>query len=120
MLGVANAAHHANASTFCGRCAEVCPVKIPLTKIMRHWRAREYARGLAPKANMFGIAVWAFATKRPWLYRSGTAMIARLLRMLGGKRGHIRSLPLPQGWFAVRDFPAPQGNTFQELWKARP
>ncbi len=119
MLGVANAAHHANASTFCGRCAEVCPVKIPLTKIMRHWRAREYARGLAPKANMFGIAVWACATKRPWLYRSSTAMMARLLRMLG-KRGHIRSLPLPHGWFAVRDFPAPQGKTFQELWRGRP
>jgi L-lactate dehydrogenase complex protein LldF len=120
LMGVANAAHHANASTFCGRCAEVCPVKIPLPKIMRHWRAREYASGLASKVNVFGLAVWAFAAKRPWLYRSGAAMIARLLQMLGGERGHIRSLPLPRGWFAVRDFPAPQGKTFHELWKARP
>jgi L-lactate dehydrogenase complex protein LldF len=44
LLGVAEAHHHPNASTFCGRCAEVCPVKIPLPKIMRHWRAREYAK----------------------------------------------------------------------------
>jgi L-lactate dehydrogenase complex protein LldF len=120
MMGVANAAHHANASTFCGRCAEVCPVKIPLPKIMRHWRAREYASGLAPKAKVFGLAVWAFAAKRPWLYHNGTSMMARLLRMLGGKRGHIRSFPLPRGWFAARDLPAPQGKTFHELWKARP
>jgi hypothetical protein len=28
-------------------------------------------------------------------------------------------MPLMRGWFAVRDFPAPQGKTFQELWKAR-
>ena len=29
-----------NASTFCGRCEEVCPVRIPLPKLMRHWRDR--------------------------------------------------------------------------------
>jgi L-lactate dehydrogenase complex protein LldF len=119
MMGVAKAAHHANASTFCGRCAEVCPVKIPLPKIMRHWRAREYASGLAPKANVFGLNLWAFAAKRPWLYRTGTSLITRMLRLFG-KSGHIRSLPLPRGWFAVRDFPATQGKTFHELWKARP
>jgi L-lactate dehydrogenase complex protein LldF len=120
MLGVAEAAHHANASTFCGRCAEVCPVMIPLPTIMRHWRAREYATGLAPKASVFGLNVWAFAAKRPWLYRMGASFMAWLLRLLGGKRGHIHRLPLPHGWFAVRDFPAPQGQTFQDLWKARP
>jgi L-lactate dehydrogenase complex protein LldF len=119
LLGVANAAHHANASTFCGRCAEVCPVKIPLPKIMRHWRAREYASGLAPKANVFGLGVWAFAAKRPWLYRIGASFAAWMLRILGGKRGHVHSLLLPHGWFAVRDFPAPQGRTFHELWRAR-
>ncbi|MGA9797206.1 MAG: lactate utilization protein B [Rhizomicrobium sp.] len=119
LLGVAQAAHHANASTFCGRCAEVCPVKIPLPKIMRHWRAREYAGGLAPKANVFGLNLWAFAAKRPWLYRIGAALMARMLRWAAGQRGHIRRLPLPHGWFAVRDFPAPQGKTFLELWKAR-
>jgi L-lactate dehydrogenase complex protein LldF len=119
LMGVEIAAHHANASTFCGRCAEVCPVKIPLPKIMRHWRAREYAGGLAPKANVFGLGAWAFAAKRPWLYRIGASFLAWTLRMFGGGRGHVRSLPLPRGWFAVRDFPAPQGRTFHELWKAR-
>ena len=54
LMGVAVAHHHPNASTFCGRCAEVCPVKIPLPKIMRHWRAREYASGLAPEARCSG------------------------------------------------------------------
>jgi L-lactate dehydrogenase complex protein LldF len=119
LLGVAEASHHANASTFCGRCAEVCPVKIALPKIMRYWRAREYAAGLAPKAMTAGLGLWAFAAKRPGLYRFSAKLMARFLKSLGGRRGHIRSLPLPRGWFAVRDFPAPQGKTFQELWSAR-
>jgi len=116
LLGIAQASHHANASTFCGRCAEVCPVKIPLPTIMRHWRAREYASGLAPKMSVFGLGLWAFAAKRPLLYRLAASFAARLLKMFGGRRGHIRALPLMGGWFAVRDLPAPQGKTFQDLW----
>ncbi|MBS0470784.1 MAG: lactate utilization protein [Proteobacteria bacterium] len=118
MMGVAEAAHHANASTFCGRCAEVCPVKIPLPKIMRHWRAVEHADGLAPKAITRGLALWAFAAKRPALYRLGASMVARVLKLMG-RGGAVRSVPMRNGWFAVRDFPAPQGQTFMAQWKAR-
>jgi L-lactate dehydrogenase complex protein LldF len=119
LLGLAEAHHHPNASTFCGRCAEVCPVKIPLPAIMRYWRAREYAAGLAPRSAVFGLSLWAFAAKRPWLYRMSTAIAARLLKLFGGKRGAIRALPLMKGWFAVRDFPAPLGKTFHEMWRRR-
>src|SRR5580658_2684662 len=38
LIGIAEAGHLPNASTFCGRCESVCPVKIPLPKLMRHWR----------------------------------------------------------------------------------
>ena len=81
MMGIAVAHHHPNASTFCGRCAEVCPVKIPLPKIMRYWRAREYADGLAPKPIVWGLSVWAFAAKRPALYRFLTALAKPFVRM---------------------------------------
>jgi L-lactate dehydrogenase complex protein LldF len=118
LLGVAQASHHANASTFCGRCAEVCPVKIPLPKIMRYWRGVEYATGLAPKTTVAGLGLWAFAAKRPALYRFGAKVAARLLKALG-RNGVVRSLPVMRGWFAVRDLPAPAGKTFHELWKAR-
>ena len=119
VLGVAAASHHANASTFCGRCAEVCPVRIPLPKIMRHWRAREYSEGLAPRANVMGLWLWAFAAKRPRLYGVGARLGARILKARAGRRGTVRSLPLMRGWFLVRDFPAPEGRTFQELWRSR-
>ncbi len=118
MTNVAEAAHPMNASTFCGRCAEVCPVMIPLPKIMRHWRAAEYAQGLAPKSITFGLGVWAFAAKRPTLYRFGASLMARLFKLLG-PGGTVLALPVLKGWFAVRDFPAPQGKTFHEQFRAR-
>jgi L-lactate dehydrogenase complex protein LldF len=119
LMGIAAAHHLPNASTFCGRCAEVCPVKIPLPKIMRYWRAREYASGLAPKANVMGLSLWAFAARRPKLYRALASMAACVLHNIA-RDGRVRSLPLLRGWFAVRDFPAPQGKTFAQMWSERP
>ena len=55
LIGVAQAGHLPNASTFCGKCESVCPVKIPLPKLMRHWREREFERHLTPpvvRANL--------------------------------------------------------------------
>ncbi|HEY1963002.1 MAG TPA: LutB/LldF family L-lactate oxidation iron-sulfur protein [Rhizomicrobium sp.] len=118
LMGVGVAHHHPNASTFCGRCAEVCPVKIPLPKIMRYWRAREYASGLAPRTTVFGLSVWAFFARRPALYRLFVGGGARVLKLLA-RNGRVRAMPLMKNWFAVRDFPAPQGKTFSELWAAR-
>src|SRR5882724_2552128 len=40
LIGVEEAGNLPNASTFCGRCESVCPVRIPLPKLMRHWRER--------------------------------------------------------------------------------
>ncbi len=113
LIGLAEAHHHPNASTFCGRCAEVCPVKIPLPTIMRSWRAREYEQRLAPRANVIGLGLWAFAAKHPALYRLGARVMVRLLKLIG-RDGAVHGMPLMKGWFAVRDFPAPQGRTFQE------
>ena len=45
LVGIGEAGHLPNASTFCGRCESVCPVKIPLPRMMRHWREREFAHG---------------------------------------------------------------------------
>jgi L-lactate dehydrogenase complex protein LldF len=118
MIGVSQASHHVNASTFCGRCAEVCPVQIPLPKIMRYWRAREYASGLAPRATVFGLGLWAYAAKRPGLYRILARAAARLLLRIS-RDGTVHRFPLLRGWFLVRDFPAPSGDTFHDLWRQR-
>src|SRR5207248_5599135 len=55
IVGIENARHLPNASTFCGRCEEVCPVRIPLPNLMRHWREREFERHLSPATARSGL-----------------------------------------------------------------
>ncbi len=119
LIGVDKGGHLPNASTFCGRCESVCPVRIPLPKLMRHWREREFERHLSPATVRWGIGFWAFFAKRPALYRLATGVAMRGLAWLGKSTGRFKSLPLAAGWTDHRDFPAPQGATFQQQWKAR-
>ncbi|MGE0210803.1 MAG: LutB/LldF family L-lactate oxidation iron-sulfur protein [Parvibaculaceae bacterium] len=118
LIGVDKAGHLPNASTFCGRCEEVCPMKIPLPKMMRHWREREFERHLSPTSMRWGLGLWAFLAARPKLYRLAARMGARALRHWTGSRGRAGSLPLASGWTKHRDFPAPQGDTFMDLWRS--
>ena len=108
----------ANASSFCGRCESVCPMQIPLPKLMRHWRERAHAAKLGPATERFGITVWAFFASRPWAYGLANRVAARLLRWLGRGRGRITRLALAGAWTGTRDLPAPEGRSFQERWRA--
>ena len=118
-IGIEEAGHLPNASTFCGRCEAVCPMKIPLPKMMRHWREREFERHLTPRPLRAGLKAWAFLARRPALYRLLTGPTIRALAWLGARKGRFRALPLAGGWTQFRDFPAPQGRSFQALWAAR-
>ena len=92
LIGIDEAGHLPNASTFCGRCEEVCPVRIPLPRMMRYWREREFERHLSPATVRAGLAFWAFFAKRPRLYGFATAIAARLLA-LGGRLARALLLP---------------------------
>ncbi len=119
LIGVDKGGNLPNASTFCGRCESVCPVRIPLPKMMRHWREREFERHLSPAGQRYGLGVWGFFARRPTLYRWATAMAMPLMAFAGKTRGRFASLPFAGGWTQYRDMPAPQGKTFQTQWKAR-
>ena len=119
LIGVGEGGNLPNASTFCGRCEAVCPMKIPLPGMMRHWREREFERHLSPAAQRYGIAFWAFFAKRPRLYRAATRLAMWGLALFGRNKGHLAFLPFGSGWTKHRDFPSPQGPTFQAHWKAR-
>jgi L-lactate dehydrogenase complex protein LldF len=119
LTGIENAKHLPNASTFCGRCEEVCPMRIPIPSMLRHWREKEFERHLQPKAIRWGLGVWAWVAQRPKLYRMATALAARVLANQAHGKGRLAKLPLAEGWTQNRDFPAPQGKTFHQLWKER-
>jgi L-lactate dehydrogenase complex protein LldF len=119
LIGVDKAGHLPNASTFCGRCESVCPVRIPLPKLMRHWREREFERHLAPATVRYGLGIWAYFAKRPRLYGLAARIGMAALSLAGRAKGRFNSLPFAGGWTQYRDFPAPQGGTFQSQWKRR-
>jgi len=119
LIGIDEAGHLPNASTFCGKCEEVCPVRIPLPKMMRHWREREFERHLTPARARWALKGWAFAATRPRLYRLLTGAAMPLLSRFGRRSGRFRTLPLAGGWTSVRDMPAPEGRTFMQQWRSR-
>src|SRR3984893_18804435 len=119
LVGVEEAGHLPNASTFCGRCESVCPVKIPLPKLMRHWRERQFAEKLNPPIYRAGPGLWAAVAQRPACYRGRAGMAGRVLGWAGRYRGRSGALPFAAGWPALRDLPAPEARSFQSLWAER-
>ncbi len=118
-IGVDKAGHLPNASTFCGRCEEVCPMRIPLPKMMRHWREQEFERHLSPPAQRRNLKLWAWVAKRPTLYRLATRIAARGMWVLGGRRHRLGWVPIASAWTKHRDMPTPEGGTFMAQWKGR-
>ena len=118
-VGVENAMDLPQASTLCGECHVVCPVKIPLPDLLRKLREKQFKKGLRPVFEYVAFGVWAFVAKRPKLYRIATQIAARLMRAMGNEKGLIATLPLAAGWTAHRDMPVPAGKTFRELNKHR-
>ncbi|MCP3053820.1 LutB/LldF family L-lactate oxidation iron-sulfur protein [Aurantimonas marianensis] len=119
LIGVDKAGHLPNASTFCGRCESVCPMRIPLPKMMRHWREKEFESHLQPKTQRAGLGAWAFLARRPKLYRAAVSLAMPMLKALGGKKRRFASLPLAGGWTKWRDLPAPEGRTFMQEYAQR-
>ena len=118
LIGVDTAGHLPNASSFCGRCEAVCPMRIPLPKMMRHWREREFERHLTPRTVRTSLGIWAWFAKRPALYHLTTSLFIRALRFLAFGRARLKSAPMAGGWTRHRDLPVPPGQSFQEMWRA--
>lgn len=110
--GLQNAGAMATASTFCGACVEVCPVKIPITDILRRLRTEAYnpvdspqaVKGHGYKRNLSETLAWqgwALSNTSPWL----NALNAKLLGVLGP---HLSKLPAPsilKNWTQARALP---------------
>jgi L-lactate dehydrogenase complex protein LldF len=119
LIGIDKGAHLPNASSFCGRCQSVCPMNIPLPKMMRHWRERDYLAKSPASLSKLALRVWAFFAARPALYRSASSGAARVLSTLAGRKRRFSHLPFASAWTKYRDLPAPAPRTFQSLWQER-
>jgi L-lactate dehydrogenase complex protein LldF len=116
--GIRDTYHLPSASSFCGRCEDVCPVKIPLTQIMRHWRTKAFKSSLNPVGLRWSLKIWGLLARRPSVYGFAAGLTARTINLLAGGRKNLRFLPLARGWFASRDLSVPPGKSFQTQWRA--
>lgn len=112
MIGMQKSHNLPNASTFCGRCQEVCPMSIPLPSLLRHHREQQFnSRSVSPLAK-FILKSWAWLARKPRLYRLCMDISMSLMKLVAGSKGRFSSLPFAANWTDTRDFPAPQGKTF--------
>lgn len=107
------------AATLCGECEVVCPVRIPLPDLLRKLREKQVDRHLRPWAERAALSAWSFVAQRPRLYRLATRLSSLGMRILAGRKGRIRSLPMASGWTSFRDLPAPQGKPFSAQYVPR-
>jgi L-lactate dehydrogenase complex protein LldF len=118
--GIENALDLPNAATFCNQCGVVCPVKIPLPDLMRKLREKQFTRNLRPFAERLGLKVWATLAMQPFVYSILTRTLARIGKLIGGKKRYLRKFYLVGSeWTKQRDMAAPQGRTFREIYGER-
>jgi L-lactate dehydrogenase complex protein LldF len=116
MIGLQQAPDLPQASSLCGRCAEVCPMSIPLPDLLRQHRFKLYEQNAISFLTRLALVVWALLARRPTVYRWVINTISRLLHRFSRKQGRFKYLPFASHWTQSRDFPAPQGETFISSW----
>ena len=107
-----------NASSLCGRCQDMCPMHIPLPRMLRTLRNQAHEQKLTSWYMRWPLSAWAWLATRPKLYRTTMSLTIWVMKKLG-HQGKFSYLPLAGGWTNSRDFPAPQGQTFMSQWKNR-
>jgi L-lactate dehydrogenase complex protein LldF len=104
------------ASSLCGACADVCPVKIDIPKILLELRrevVQARSREGAGRLEKLAFRAWAFVMRRPRLYEIAQMMASAILPDPPLKAGPLGA------WLSQRDLPAPPARTFRQEWRKR-
>lgn len=107
-----------NASTFCGRCEEVCPMGIPLPQLLRQLRAMEHQHKLDNPRWRLGLQIYAWLATHPRLYHAIMNLSTRLLYWSRHRKTASLRLPFARGRALQHELPAPrQPVTFMQQWQ---
>ncbi|HUG30765.1 MAG TPA: lactate utilization protein B [Candidatus Limnocylindria bacterium] len=110
------------ASTLCGACLEVCPVRIDIPQVLVHLRAKVVdQRGWRARASEEAVLMasigWAFRGPRRFSFAERLASLGGRILGFGGP---IRRAPGPvwlRSWLRGRDLPAPAREAFRRWWR---
>jgi len=116
LLGIENAASLPFASSLCGACYEVCPVKIDIPNVLLHLRAKAVeAKASATERILMRSIAWLFGSPR----RLATAQrLGRVVQRAFVREGSIRRLPGPLAkWTRTRDLRPVAAESFRSWWR---
>jgi L-lactate dehydrogenase complex protein LldF len=137
LFGLAKSAQLPYASSLCGACREVCPVKIDIPELLLHLRA-EITEGRSQKAGgrrqepavarrrleRFTFKLWAVVMTRRRVYEWSGRLLRRLQRFIvsRGRIGQVGSLlarlaPPLDSWTQARDLRPIEPKSFREQWR---
>ena len=124
LLGIDKAPELPFASSLCGACHDVCPVKIDFPKVLLELRKNvvkskeKSSRAGAALLEKLGIKLWRFTVEHEYLYKLLNKISYYLQIPWKQSNGKLRSLPYPfSRWTDERDFPSVARKTFRERWK---
>jgi L-lactate dehydrogenase complex protein LldF len=112
------------ASSLCGACAEVCPVKIDIPQILLDLRSevkKAETREGTNRLERLAFRVWAWVMRHPRIYEVAGMAAAALAP--SGDGGWVRSVPVSAGplraWLSQRDLPSVAPKSFRQMWRER-
>jgi len=114
------------ASSLCGACAEVCPVKIDIPKVLLELRSdvkKAEARDKRGRLEKLAFRAFAWLMTHPRLYEMAGKLAAAAAPP--GNSGWIRGVPAPmnigplRAWLSQRDLPPAPARSFREMWRRR-
>ncbi|NOX38552.1 MAG: iron-sulfur cluster-binding protein [Calditrichaeota bacterium] len=98
------------ASTLCGACSDICPVKIPLHHLLLYQRQRIVQRTSGPHSEKLGFALFEKLARHSMLWNRMIRLLGKVQRVFPGE------LPVP-GWTHSRIFPRVEWPTFTQWWQ---
>jgi L-lactate dehydrogenase complex protein LldF len=112
LVGIDKAGSLPYASTLCGACADVCPVRIDIPRVLIHLRGKERAQS-GPSAEKLSMQLLAriFASRERFERLQRAARRGRALPGLARLPGPLRA------WGSVRELPAVPEETFRDWWR---
>jgi len=124
LRGVENASSLPYASSLCGACYEVCPVKINIPEVLVHLRAQVVeAKAQRPLGRLEPERLAMAAAARVFAVPSRYERAQRLARTAQTpfvKRGFLERLPGPLApWSVTRDLKAVPRESFRDWWRSR-
>jgi L-lactate dehydrogenase complex protein LldF len=103
------------ASSLCGSCSDVCPVKIDIHQQLFISRRMLAERNLLPITKKLGVKLAALVLNRPWLYRLVGRIVRTALRWLPRFLVYHRC----NIWGRQRELPPAPPASFRELNRRR-